>query len=116
MSWPWMRRRTFIREVTRVAQAYRWERDQVLAKEAELDRRLEMLVQAWPLRDRYPASRLRVIVECDDLLNRYGPTDEEYRRLAERIIRALVGMSRDYRADLRECASLENEPKLGRLL
>lgn len=111
-----MCRRTFIREVTRVAQAYRWERDRAVAKEAELDRRLGMLVRAWPMRDSFPASRLRIVVECDDLLSRYGPTDSEYRRLAERIIRALEGAVRDYRADFRECASLENEPKRGRLL
>lgn len=101
-----MTRRSFRRKVTEASQAYRWERDEALARAAAAERKadaqMDALVRARSLRHGVGRRSLQIVIECDDLLVHYQPTGDEYRRLAERIATRLGGLSRDYRGDLRQ--------------
>lgn len=100
-----MRRRAFQRRFTKLAQSYRWERNEALARaaraEAKLDAVMGALAKAEALRGPM-GQELRIVIDASDLIVHYTPVGDELDRLAQRIALGLAGLQRDYRGDLRQ--------------
>jgi hypothetical protein len=107
--WPWVSRAAHMREVTRMGEAYRWERDQALeearAAKASRDRMLDALAHGSVIRPYIPdltrdRKQIHVVLDLHPLLA-HAP-GEHMAHLAQRITMALSGFQRDYRPDMRD--------------